>query len=145
MGLRYNKLGSEYLIKPYKTHTLNGSAQNLHVVSGTFECALLVIDDADLTGALTVRARGNTAADGSGTDYTLTDGTFALASGTNQSLKVEIDSSQMSHEADRQGVEFKSLVFEVTGTNTDTMAACVVVRGYHQFADQTPTDDVTPA
>lgn len=145
MGLRFNHIGSKYLVQPYKTHTLNGSAQNLHVQAGTFEKAVLVIDDADLTGALTVRARGNTAADGSGTDYTLTDGTFALASGSNQELVVEVDSSMMAHDADRNGVEFKSLVFEVTGTNTDTMAACVVVLGFHKYADQTPTDDVTPA
>jgi len=147
MALRYNAIGSELYVLPIGTHTLTGSAQNIHVINNTsfgqIEKAALVIADADLTGTLTVLVRGNTAADGSGTDYTMY--TMTLSSGSNQNLVVEIDAELVGHYEDQNGGTgtFKSIVFEVTGTNTDTLDAAVVVKGTYRKELLTDSDSVT--
>jgi hypothetical protein len=147
MALRYTKVGAELYVLPIGTHTLNGSAQNIHVVNfttfGQIQKAALVIADADLSGALTVNVRGNTAADGSGTDTTIYS--MALGIADNQELVVEVDAELLGHFEDRNGGTgtFKSLVFEVTGTNTDTMDAAVVIKGTHQYENLTPSDATT--
>lgn len=147
MALRYSKLGAEQYVLPIGTHTLTGSAQNIHVVNfttfGQIKRAALVIADADLTGTLTVLMRGNTAADGSGTDTTLY--TMSLSSGSNQELVVEIDAELLGHFEDRNGGTgtFKSLVMEVTGTNTDTLDAAVVITATHMYENLTPSDATT--
>jgi hypothetical protein len=146
MSLRYTKIGAEQYVKALGTHTLNGSAQNIHVINftafGTIERAALVLSDADLTGNLTVLVRGNTAADGSGTDTTILTQVLATA---DADMVVEIDAELIAHFEDRNGGvgTFKSLVFEVTGTNTDTVEAAVIVKGHHNYQDQTPSDTTT--
>ena len=147
MALRYNAIGSELYVLPIGTHTLNGSAQNIHVINfttfGQIDKAALVVADADLTGTLTVLVRGNTAADGSGTDTTIY--TMTRSSGSNQNLVVEVDSELVGHFEDQNGGTgtFKSLVFEVTGTNTDTLDAAVVVKGMYKKELLTDSDTVT--
>jgi hypothetical protein len=147
MALRYSKIGAEQYVLPIKTHTFNGSAQDLFVLNldtfGQFDQAALVLNDTDLTGTLTVIAYGNTAANGSGTDTALL--TMTLTTGSDRNLVLEVDSELLAHFEDRAaaGTRFKSLVFTVTGTNTNTTAACLVVKGLWQYDGRTVTNQET--
>lgn len=142
MALRYSKVASSLYVYPIKTHTFNGSAQDVIVVDlttfGQFEHAAFVFRDTDLTGTLTVVVYGNTAANGGGTDVALA--TMSLSSGANQELVIEVDSELIGHFEDRNSTRFKSLVLTCTGTNTDTTALTAVIHGLHQYDGRTPTD-----
>lgn len=145
MALRYSKVGSTKYIYPIKTHTLNGSAQDVFTLDlttfGQFDVAAFVLRDVDLTGALTAVVYGNTAANGGGTDVALV--TMGLSTGTNQELVLTVDSELIGHFEDRNSARFKSLVLTLTGTNTDTLAACLYVEGMWQYDGLTPTDSET--
>lgn len=143
MTIACTRMQSELQVLPKGGHTLNGSAQNLHVHNyttyGFFKSIMLVIANASLSGDVTVLARGNTAADGSGTDTTIA--TMTLPSASDQ-LVLELDSEQISYLEDQTGGTgtWKSLVFEVTGTNADTLDAVVVAEPLHQEMGKTPSD-----
>lgn len=136
--LKFSHLSSKQYIRALGTLTMNGSIGNAHAIPLTeqVDCAVLVISDAVLTGALTVTVVGSTAADGSSG---FTDIKTHVFQGNPEDVAVEVDSSEISYAEDQAEVVFKSLVFRLTGTNTNTVKACVVASTFHQRADLTPT------
>ena len=137
---KFTHLSSKSQITPLGTLTMNGSIANAHVIDELFDKAMLVIADADLTGALTVTVTGNTLADGSGTHYVIKTVVFSAAL-ANMAMSVEVDSEEVSYAEDQNGGmgTFKSVCFRLTGTNTNTLDAAVQVVPLHQYGDLTPT------
>ena len=135
---KFTHLSSKSLIKALGTLTMTGSIANAHVIDILFDKAMLVINDADLTGALTVTVSGSTAADGLSGYTTIKTCTFSAAL-ANMDMAVEVDSEEVSYAQDQAGVVFLSVVFRLTGTNTDTLDAAVQVTTLHQYSDLTPT------
>lgn len=141
--LKFTHLSSRMLIKALGTLTMNGSIGNAYVVAETFDKAILVVNDAVLTGDFTVTVVGSTAADGTSGFTTIK--THVFKSAGQADFAVEVDSEEVSYAQDQAGisagskVEFKTVVFRLTGTNTNTVKAAVVVQTFHQRGDLTPT------
>lgn len=135
---KFTHLASKSQIKALGTLTMNGSIGNAHVITTLFDKAMLVINDADLTGALTVTVAGSTASDGLSGYTTIKTVTFSAAL-SNMNMAVEVDSEEVSYAQDQAGVVFLSVVFRLTGTNSDTLDAAVQVVGLRQYDDLTPT------
>jgi hypothetical protein len=141
--LKFTHLSSKMLIKALGTLTMNGSIGNAYVIAEPVDKAILVINDAALTGNLTVTVAGSTSADGTSGFTTIK--THVFTSGGQDDFAVELDSEEVSFAQDQAGiaagskVEFKTVVFRLTGTNTNTVKAAVVVQTFHQRGDLTPT------
>jgi hypothetical protein len=135
---KFTHLSSKSFIKALGTLTMNGSIGNAHVIDYPFDKAMLVINDADLTGALTVTVVGSTVAAGTSGFTTIKTVVFSAAL-ANMEMSVEVDSEEVSYAQDQAGVVFLSTVFRLTGTNSDTLDAAVQVLGFHQYSDLTPT------
>jgi hypothetical protein len=54
-------------------------------------------------------------------------------------MSVEVDSEEVSYAQDQAGVVFETVVFRLTGTNSNTLKAAVQVVGLHQRGDMTAT------
>jgi len=136
--LKFTHLSSKSEISPLGTITCDGSTNNVLVLSGKIDKSLFVAKGATLTGVCTVTVTGNTAADGTGTDTTIK--TFAVAAAVSGgNFACEIDSEEISYAENQAGAEFKSVVYKVNGTNTDTVPAAVQTCYLKQNADLTPT------
>lgn len=135
---KFTHLSSKSKIVALGTLTMNGSIGNAHVITELFDKAMLVINDADLSGALTVTVAGSTAADGTSGFTTIKTCTFSAAL-ANMNMAVEVDSEEVSYAQDVAGVVFQSVVFRLTGTNSNTLDAAVQILTLHQYSDLTPT------
>lgn len=137
---KFTHLSSKSRIVALGTLTMNGSIGNAYVVTDLFDKAMLVISDADLTGPLTVTVVGSTAADGTSGFTTIKTVVFSAAL-ANMEMSVEVDSEEVSYAQDlaTAGTVFKTVVFRLTGTNTNTLDAAVQVVPLRQFGDLTPT------
>ena len=146
--IRYTKLQSELKVDVVGEVAMTGSAVDIKVIDLTavpyahgFHCIMLVIQNAYLAGAVTVKAVGNTATDGSGTDTVIQ--TMVLAA-DGENLVLEIPIELMSQFSDRSADGFfKSLIFEATGTNADTLDAVIVAKVMQEQESLTPTDVTT--
>lgn len=144
-AIRYTKMQSELKVDVVGEVAMTGSAVDIKVIDLTaapfahgFHCVMCVIQNAYLAGAVTLRAKGNTATDGSGTDTTIQ--TMVLAA-DGENLVMEIPIELMSQFSDRSaGGYFKSLIFEATGTNADTLDAVIVSKLMQEQESLTPTD-----
>ena len=133
---KFTHLSSKSLVKALGTLTMNGSIGNAHVVAGPFDKAMLVINTAALTGALTVTVAGSTVL--AGTSGFTTIKTVVFNQYTTD-MSVEVDSEEVSYAQDLAGVVFLSTVFRLTGTNTNTLKAAVQVATMAQYGDLTAT------
>jgi hypothetical protein len=133
---KFSHLSSKYLVKALGTLTMNGSIGNAYVVTEIPDKAMLVINDAVLTGNLTVTVVGSTSATGASGFTTIK--THVFTSGT-QNCSVEVDSEEVSYAEDQAGVDFKTVVFRLTGTNTNTVKAAAMVLPLHRRANLTAT------
>ena len=124
------------MIVPLGTITLTGSLANAHVITEILDKAVLAVAGASLTGNLTLAVYGSTVAAGT-SGFTLikqcvfTSGTTACA--------LELDSEEVSYAENQAGVSFKSVVYRVNGTNTNTIKASVTVLPMHRRNNLTPT------
>ena len=135
---KFTHLSSKSKIVALGTLTMNGSIGNAHVITELFDKAMLVINDADLTGALTVTVAGSTSSTGASGFTTIKTCTFSAAL-SNMDMAVEVDSEEVSYAQDIAGVVFQSVVFRLTGTNSNTLDAAVQILTLRQYDDQTPT------
>ena len=135
---KFTHLASKSQIKALGTLTMNGSIGNAHVITTLFDKAMLVINNADLTGALVVTVAGSTVSAGTSGFTTIKTVVFSAAL-ANMEMAVEVDSEEVSYAQDQAGVVFLSTVFRLTGTNTNTLDAAVQVVGLRQYDDLTPT------
>lgn len=142
--LKFSHLSSLHLIKALGTLTMNGSIGNAHVFTEAIEKGIIVINDAVITGNLTVTVAGSTSA--LGTSGFTTIKTHVFTPGGSRNVAVEFDSEEVSFAQDQATianngvkVEFKTIVFRLTGTNNDTVKACVMAYTYHKRAGLTPT------
>tara|TARA_B100000424_G_scaffold267566_2_gene260710 strand:+ start:65 stop:523 length:459 start_codon:yes stop_codon:yes gene_type:complete len=150
MALRYTRLQSTLDVEVVGEKTMTGSAVDLKVVDLTagnnvngVRNVACIIQNADLTGDVTLVARGNTAANGSGTDTTIATMTIDQSAGDTKCV-LEIPSELLAHYSDRStDGYFKSLVFDATGTNTDTLDVCIVVEPLIAQDGLTPSDVTT--
>lgn len=138
---KFTHLTSKYMIVPLGTITLTGSLANAHVITEIMDKAVFVVAGAALTGNLTVAAYGSTAADGT-SGYTLIK-QCVFTSGTTQ-CALELDSEEVSYAENlaaqtTPGLTFKSVVYRVNGTNTNTIKAAAMVLPMHRRDDLTPT------
>lgn len=131
MALRYTRLQSTLAVDVVGEVAMTGSAVDLKVVDLTagnningVRNITCVIANAALTGDITLIAKGNTVAAGSGTDTTIQTMTIDSA---DTNCVLEIPAELLSHYSDRSSDGyFKSLIFEATGTNTDTVDVCII-------------------
>lgn len=141
--LKFTHLSSKMLIKALGTLTMNGSIGNAYVITEPIDKAILVINDAVLTGGLTVTVAGSTSAAGTSGFTNIKTHLFGSAGDAN--FAVEVDSEEISFAEDQASiaagtkVQFKTVVFRLTGTNTNTVKAAVVAQTLHQRGDLTPT------
>ena len=143
MSIYKNSMGSKQFIEPLSSLTLSGSAQllkNINLVTfGQLKKALIVIANADLSGAAVVTWYGSDATSG-GNLTAIAAITIAIANPTTGVL--QIDGEDISEAAEVAGLlptGFLSLQCKVTGTNTDTLDACVVVEPLHERVGLTPS------
>jgi len=146
MALRYTKLQSTLKVDVVGEITVSG-ATDIKVIDLTalpysqgVGQVMLVIQNAALTGDLTVVAKVNTATNGSGTDTTLQ--TMVLAS-ANDEMVLEIPAELISDATDAAGSYAKSLVFDCSGTDTDTFDVAIVTVPLVAYDGLTPTDTTT--
>jgi len=137
---KFNHLSSKYLVRALGSLTMTGSIANAYVVTEISDKGEIVINDASLTGNLTVTIAGSTAADGTSGFTVIKTAVFASAT-TNCAF--EYDSEELSYAEDAAGVKFKSVVFRLTGTNTNTLKAAVLVLPLHRRANLTATGTAT--
>jgi hypothetical protein len=135
---KFTHLASKSQIKALGTLTMNGSIGNAHVITTLFDKAMLVINNADTTGTLTVTVCGSTVSAGTSGFTTIKTVTFSRVA-SDQNMSVEVDSEEVSYAQDVAGVVFLSVVFRLTGTSSNTLDAAVQVVGLHQYDDLTPT------
>lgn len=133
---KFTHLSSKSLIKALGTLTMNGSIGNAYVITELFDKAMLVLNDASLSGSLTVTVTGNAAAAGNGTHTVIKTVVFNQYT---TDMSVEVDSEEVSYAEDQAGAEFLSVCFRLTGTNSDTVKAAVQVAPLHQRGDLTAT------
>lgn len=133
---KFTHLSSKSLIKALGTLTMNGSIGNAYVATELFNKAMLVINDATLTGSLTVTVTGNAAAAGNGTHTVIKTVVFNQYT---TDMSVEVDSEEVSYAEDAAGASFLSVCFRLTGTNTNTLKAAVQIDPLHQRGDLTAT------
>lgn len=133
---KFTHMTSKYMIVPLGTITLTGSLATAHVITEILDKAVLAVAGASLTGNLTLAVYGSTVAAGT-SGFTLikqcvfTSGTTACA--------LELDSEEVSYAESQAGVSFKSVVYRVNGTNTNTIKASVTVLPMHRRNNLTPT------
>lgn len=135
--MKFTHLSSKYLIKALGTLTMNGSIGNAYVITEIPDKAILVINDAVLTGDLTVTVAGSTSAVGTSGFTTIKTHVFKSTGTAN--FAVEIDSEEVSYAEDRAGVDFKTVVFRLTGTNTNTVKAAAMLLPLHRRGELTAT------
>lgn len=133
---KFTHLSSKSQVKALGTLTMNGSIGNAHVTTELFDKAMLVLNSATLTGSLTVTVCGSTVS--AGTSGFTTIKTVVFNQYTTD-MSVEVDSEEVSYAEDQAGVDFLSVVFRLTGTNSDTVKAAVQIAPLHQRGDLTPT------
>lgn len=133
---KFTHLSSKSLIKALGTLTMNGSIGNAYVITELFDKAMLVLNSATLTGSLTVTVVGSTVA--AGTSGFTTIKTVVFNQYTTD-MSVEVDSEEVSYAEDQAGVDFLSVVFRLTGTNSDTVKGAVQVAPLYQRGDLTST------
>lgn len=145
MAIKYNRLTSKYKIIPLGTVALSSGAADLKVIDITaagalhFNCIAVVVAGASLSGALTINIKGNTATNGSGTDYVIAT---KVLGASDDELTLEIDNEIISYIEDQNGGlgTFKSIVIDATGTGTDSFDAALVYDHDHNYNANTPTD-----
>lgn len=148
MALRYTRLQSTLAVDVVGEKTMTGSAVDLKIVDLTagnningVRNVTCIIQNGSLTGDVTLLAKGNTVAAGSGTDTTIA--TMVLDSADDK-MVLEIPAELLSHYSDRSTDGFfKSLVFEATGTNTDTLDVCIITEPLLEQDGLTGTDTTT--
>jgi len=147
MAVRYTKFQSTHKVDVVGAVTLTGSADDIKVIDLTaaphrhgVHWFALVIQNASLNGDITLKAKGNTAANGSGTDVTLQ--TMTIDSADTDAV-LEIPCELLSHFSDRNDLVLKSLIFEATGTQYDTLDAVVVTKPMQEQDGLTPSDPTT--
>ena len=130
MVLEYTKVQSTLDVTVVGEKTMTGSAVTLAVVDLTsakyfrsFECLALVVQNAALTGTLTITASIATATNGTGTVEVVR--TIVVPS-TGTKAVLEIVPEILSHASDRSGTVVKSVIFKATGTNTDTLDCAII-------------------
>lgn len=143
---KFSHLSSKYMVVPLGTLTMNGSIGNAHVIALTeqIDKAMLAIKDAVLTGSLTVTVAGSTHEQGTSGFTNIKTHVFHQSG--QDDFAVEVDSEEISFAEDQATianngtkVRFKTLVFRLTGTNTNTVKAAVLATTFHQRANLTPT------
>ena len=149
MVLRYTRMQSELKVVNLGGITLTAGPDELAVIDLTaapyahgIRGVLFVGSTLSLTGDLTMYVRGNTAANGSGTDTTLA--TVVIDSGDSDWC-LEIPAELLGHFSDRDTSNnfYKSIVLDGDGTNTDTLDLCYVVQPLQAQDGLTPSDTTT--
>lgn len=137
---KFTHMTSKYLMVPLGTVTLTGSLANAYVITEILDKAVMVVAGASLTGNLTIAAYGSTAADGTSGFTLIKQGVFASAT---TACALELDSEEVSYAENQAGVSFKTVVYRVNGTNTNTIKAAVTVLPLHRRNNLTPTGTAT--
>lgn len=146
MVLAYTEMQSTLKVVNYGGVTLTAGPDEIGVLNLTaspyahgIHSAMVYLSSMDLTGTATLTISGNTATDGSGTDTVLAT---KVATASDTDCVLEVAAELLSHFSDRaaDGTQFKSLVIDVDGTNTDTIDACVVVHPMQRQTGLTPSD-----
>jgi len=149
MALRYTKMQSELKVEVQGELVLTAGPDDIKIIDLTaapyahgFHNIMLVLQNCDLSGVASLTASGNTAANGSGTDTVLA--TMSLPIDAAGEHVLEIPHELMSQFSDRAaaGTDFKSLVFAIDGTSTDTIDT-VTIADVMTKQDQLTTADVT--
>jgi len=150
MALRYTELQSSLKVDVIGEVALTAGPDDIKVIDLTaapyahgFHNIMLVLQNCALTGVASLTASGNTAANGSGTDTVLA--TMSLPIDADGEHCLEIPHELMSQFSDRAaaGTDFKSLVFAIDGTNTDTVDAVIVADVMCKEDGLTPADVTT--
>jgi len=144
MVLRYTELQSTLKVDLIGTKTLSGTT-DIKVIDLTaapyahgVHTVMLCLQNMALTGTATLVARGNTATDGTGTDTTVQ--TMAIGASDTE-VAIEIPNELLGHFSDRASAGyFKSLVFDITGTDTNTVEAVIVAEAMQRQDALTPSD-----
>lgn len=141
-GIFKNSLASKLYIEPLATQTMTGSAVTAKTLNletfGQIRSIAFVISGITLTGNLTVIIQGGTTTAG-GSLTTIATITITTAGLTGV---LQIDAEDIVESAQQAGLlpaGYKSLVFKITGTNTNTVKACIVAETMHDRVGQTPS------
>lgn len=147
--LEYTKFQSTNDVVVIGEKTMTGSAVTLGVVDltsakyqGGFSCLALVVQNASLTGTLTITASISTNTSGTGTVEVLR--TITVPSSGEKAV-LEIVPSIVSHASDRSGTTVKSIIFKATGTNTNTLDAVIIGKPNIEQDGLTGSDHTTLA
>jgi hypothetical protein len=150
MVLRYTEMQSTLKVEIQGALTLTAGPDDIKIIDLTaapyargFHYIALVIQNAALTGVASLTVAGNTAANGSGTDTVLA--TMSLPIDADGEHVLEVTHELMSQFSDRAaaGTDFKSLVFAIDGTSTDTIDTVTVSRLMVEEDGLTPADVTT--
>ena len=135
-------MASKQYIEPLATQTMTGSAVTLKTINletfGQIESIAVVISGTTLTGDVTLIIQGGTTT-GGGSLTTIATITITTAGLTGV---LQIDSEDIVEAAEVAGLlpaGFKSLVVKATGTNTNTLKACIVANRHHNRVGNTPS------
>jgi hypothetical protein len=132
MALNYTEIQSTLAVANHTELTLTGGADDAAIIDLSTDpynpgvrCLSIWLQNAALTGDLTVELIGNTDADGtSGTDVLIRQATMPTA---NTASVVEVASELISHYVDRSAVDnIASVRWVLTGTGTDTVRVTTV-------------------
>lgn len=142
MSIFKNSMASKQYIEPLATQTMTGSAVTLKTINletfGQLISIAVVISGITLTGNVTLVIYGGTSTSG-GTLTAIATITITTAGLTGV---LQIDSEDIVEAAEVAGLlpaGFKSLVVKATGTNTNTLKACIVADKHHQYVGNTPS------
>lgn len=146
--LRQTKMQSTLKVDVVGEATLGGTPLNAVVIDLTqdpyahgFHWVSFVLQNAALTGDLTIKVAINPEADGSGTDVYL--GTMVLDAADSDAV-FEVVGDMVSYQAEQNDIlDVKSLVLELSGTATDTVDVAVVAKPMQEQDGLTPTDVTT--
>lgn len=143
MSIFKNSIGSKQYIKPLGSTTLTAGPDTLFTLDleafGQLVSAAIVIAGATITGAAVVTIYGGTTTSG-GSLTAIAALTMAISS--NEAV-LQIDSEDIVEAAEVAGLlpaGFKSLVFKIDGSNTDSIKSTVIVNPHHMRVGLTPSD-----
>ncbi len=143
MSIFKNSIASKQYIKPLGSTTLTAGPDELFVLNletfGQILNAAIVIAGATITGAAVVTIYGGTTTSG-GTLTAIAALTMAISS--NEAV-LQVDAEDIVEAAEVAGLlpgGFKSLVFKIDGTSTDSIKSTVIVNPLHMRDGLTPSD-----
>ena len=143
MAIEYKKLQSKFTVLPNSLALTAGAVDILVVdmTAGTYQInnILLAVANATITGDLTVLIKGNTAANGSGTDTIIASKVLDSA---DTAITLEVNKELIAYAESQAGGlnTFLSIVIDATGTGTDSFDSAVLIDHDYKTVQNTPSD-----